>query len=862
MGEQNNVLILCMSTIQNVQLQYYYDRENRRERFYSCVSQLEPGCKSVLDLLNEKRGKQKLKIVVLNTEETANTMLEDKNKVAASGDNSAYEFFKSRITGYINGNEDNARYDIQEEKIDEVIKTEISVLIDGICNYDGKGEICQECQEIEGLSDVLKEEGIKKDVIAYAEKIEKVLKKALTDRLDERYKLSDEENALVGRIKEEKDSFLNDTVYKEQEEPDGEDLEKFFAGLKLMQEEFKDIKNTEKKIDDELWETGGGSSIFNKIAGLEKRCRELEVSYGLKIAELYQKQIIQDKTEEIAETYKKAIMELEENEKKLYGIILKLQRQLDDVKRQYQKTVLQYLRSTIWKKIVLPSAGNTKNKIYNVEITQWISVIIHRDIDTEIETIVNNIKSDNKEMPRIFVDTQGGYRDNIMVLASIIEMLKVSGVSGKSGIEEVTYAVNFNINNFANEIVTNTEKYKMFDMVSGMDEFLGYMHISKLQKFLKERQEFLEKKQEDIKLDKESDENTSKWLNEITQVKDSFITILKSISDDMLLCHVETIDKELGKFKDKYCEWYGKEKNRYSELKEELDNIKKKYGKKQKIQMEYIDSILSYLEIISFAVKNIKKYFVDIVVTRGRNNKTYVELPSILNWCIKRDMIQQALTLAEDKTASYLEEKEVIKFPEVKLDFVKKSFRYNFRENGNKYLCHNNKYLFEGFGLDIVFGNLYHDNKDNVIYCSSDGETKQYNKNVLSMFYNEIKIEVDNMLRDRKNYNIIIDYLKDSGKADEITAFYIEQKGKNHILIKNKKLPGIMYSQKLYGFKCSYNSCKNQKEKLHFLAFAMLHVYIKRQRNNVNHGQEKSLSMEEIKKLLEFYKDILHNMAK
>ena len=83
-------------------------------------------------------------------------------------------------------------------------------------------------------------------------------------------------------------------------------------------------------------------------------------------------------------------------------------------------------------------------------------------------------------------------------------------------------------------------------------------------------------------------------------------------------------------------------------------------------------SLLSYLEIISFAVKNIKKYFVDIVVTRGRNNKTYVELPGILNWCIKRDMIQQALTLAEDKTASYLEEKEVIKFPEIKLDFVKK----------------------------------------------------------------------------------------------------------------------------------------------------------------------------------------------
>ena len=100
-------------------------------------------------------------------------------------------------------------------------------------------------------------------------------------------------------------------------------------------------------------------------------------------------------------------MELEENEKKLYGIILKLQRQLDDVKKQYQKTVLQYLRSTIWKKIVLPSAGNTKSKIANVEITQWISVIIHRNIDTEIETIVNNIKSGNKEMPRIFVDTQG-----------------------------------------------------------------------------------------------------------------------------------------------------------------------------------------------------------------------------------------------------------------------------------------------------------------------------------------------------------------------------------------------------------------------------------------------------------------------
>lgn len=862
MKEKYNVLILCMSTIQKVQLQYYYGRENGKERFYSCAGQLEPGCKSVLDLLNsEKEYKQKLKIVVLNTEETANIMLEDKNKVTDSGDNSAYDFFKSRITGYINGNEDNARYDIQENKVDEEIRKEINTIIDGIYNYDGKGKICQECQEIEGLSDVLKEEGIKKDVIAYSEKIEKVLKKALTDRMDERYRLSDEENALVGKIKEEKDSFLNNTRYREQEQPAGEDLEKFFTSLKLMQKEFKDIQNIEKKIDDEIRKTGGGSNIFNKIAELEKRCRELEVTYGLKLAELYQKQIMQNQADEIIETYEKAIMELEENEKKLYGIILKLQRQLDDVKKQYQKTVLQYLRSTIWKKIVLPSAGNTEGKIDNVEITQWISVIIHRNIDTEIETIVNNIKSGSKEMPRIFVDTQGGYRDNVMVLASIIEMLKVSGVSGKSGIEETTYAVNFNYNNFANEIVTNTEKYKMFDMVSGMDEFLGYMHISKLQKFLKERQEFLEKKQKDIKLDKESGNDISEWLNEITTVKDCFITILQSISDDMLLCHVETIDKELEKFEDKYCIWYEKEKNKYSELKEKLDNIKKKYGKKQKIQMEYIDSILSYLEIISFAVKNIKKYFVDMVVTRGRDNKIYVELPSILNWCIKRDMIQQALTLAEDKTASYLEEKKVIKFPEVKLDFVKKNLWYNFNKNGEKYVCHNNKYLFEGFGLDIVSGNL-HSDKNNTIYCISDRKTKQYNKNVLSNFYNEIKIEVNNMLMYRKNYNIIIDYLRKSGKADKITAYYIEQKEGEHILIDKIKLPGIMYAQKLYGFKCSYNSCKTTEEKMRFLAFAMLHAYIKRQRNNVNHGQEKSLNMEEMKILLEFYKDTLHNMAK
>lgn len=612
-----NVLILCMSTINgSLKLNYYYNHYEGKENFYGCVGQLEPACKAIIDRLDsDMTCKQKLRIVVLNTEKTANEMNNDKFRIQAP-DNiqyaSVYDFFVSRIESYIEGKENDKIYEVGKEEIDNEMKIAIDNIIDSIGNYDRKGQLSEECKNINDLKEIIDNKN-SCDLIVYASEIERVLKTEIENRFEQRYQLNDRDNALLERDEESRD-YLAELKKGEENQLADKRIRDFFETLKSREDEFTDIKNKEEKIEKEIKNSNDNSYAFKMISSLEKRYKKLRIWYKVQLVglnDIYQKQVLSNKIEELTKQYEKAITDLQNREMELFGIIQKLQRQLDDIKKRYQNTVLQYLHDELWKKIVLTSSQSTEKKKRNVEIEKWIPITVRRNIDDKIEEIVNAIKGNDTKIPRVFVDTQGGYRDNVMILASIMEMLKVSGIS-----TEDTYAVNFHSSNFASEIITNTDKYKMFDMVSGMDEFLGYMHISKLMEFFDNRyQGIFGNNRNELAEEKE----TWKQIETaISKGKKFFMDKLKFISEHMLLCHVNNIDKELKKFEEEYFKWFEKNNNSYIYIKTKLFDVKKRYGENKNI-MEYIEDILSYLELFSFAMRNIKIHFLDKVIIKDKS---------------------------------------------------------------------------------------------------------------------------------------------------------------------------------------------------------------------------------------------------
>lgn len=87
----------------------------------------------------------------------------------------------------------------------------------------------------------------------------------------------------------------------------------------------------------------------------------------------------------------------------------------------------------------------------------------------------------NNDKMNLWIDTQGGFRDVVMVFNAIISLLREQGIE-----PEGIYSIRFDptrSKNIPHKIIDQTEKYKIFKFVSAMQEFMDFGKATGLKKY-------------------------------------------------------------------------------------------------------------------------------------------------------------------------------------------------------------------------------------------------------------------------------------------------------------------------------------------------------------------------------------------
>lgn len=117
---------------------------------------------------------------------------------------------------------------------------------------------------------------------------------------------------------------------------------------------------------------------------------------------------------------------------------------------------------------------------------------------------------------RLWIDTQGGFRNITLVMNAIISLLREDGIEPKK-----IYSMNYDRNKPVQELVEQTNTYKIFQFVSGINEFRRYGRAEQLEDYY-----------ESI---------GASVPEEIIQ--------MKKIAEAIQMCDMETFDEELAGFR-------------------------------------------------------------------------------------------------------------------------------------------------------------------------------------------------------------------------------------------------------------------------------------------------------------------------
>lgn len=135
-----------------------------------------------------------------------------------------------------------------------------------------------------------------------------------------------------------------------------------------------------------------------------------------------------------------------------------------------------------------------------------------------VELVLEHYSCGSNGKSKLFLDTQGSFRDVVFIMTSVIHMLKIRNI-----IPDGIYSIPFNPNRTkeASLILDKRNSYAISDFVSGMDEFIHYGRCKQLMAYYEKR----EKKQ-----------GIEKVLDEI-----------KAVSDAISLCDVDSLFEHIIK---------------------------------------------------------------------------------------------------------------------------------------------------------------------------------------------------------------------------------------------------------------------------------------------------------------------------
>lgn len=616
-----NILFLCMSDLRYKSLNYYC----YNNRYYKCVSQLEAGTKTVIDTIVKNEVSEPLNIIVFNTEETLNDNKLIKGIYDDSDINNEYDFYKKRINDYVTDCEDNAPFKVDDIE-DEILKTDIdNKVVSFLENDDNNRDLNERLKEYEDqiINDVV-DVHLKK---RYATEEQKdYIEEALNHVTDNSSKTHD--NTL-----DELNKYLSQWTSDLANDLNNSNLD--MAALNLIDNK---IENAKKEIT---------SPSFHMIMGYQTSYRKLRMVMRLQLAKLQDKLSAYNTD---SENYSSINSESDIIIEKLVEISLKLKQEIEDNKNNYRNRIILYIRQLLCEMFV----DNLNDSISHDDvIVKFRSIEIKHGIEEkmdEIESVIFGNESDCEY--NIYFDTQGGARDNVVMMSAVMELFKSRLATQYKELRIETLATNYNNNNRINNLYSNKEKYETFDLVGGINEFSKFFKVGRLKKYIEKNIEG--------RLDDQSkgNDNVVVLFNNLKKLLDK----LDGISSDLYLCKLDGIGNDITEV-NKLINGRGKEKG----IKCMIDDLQDLPGLK------------STMKILNFIVNHINMM---LVIPTTREDK--VSIAKLIGFCLKMDMLQQAVTLAAESTPLYLFEKGIVSVPaESKLKEGNKGIRIDNTNNAN-----------------------------------------------------------------------------------------------------------------------------------------------------------------------------------
>ena len=318
---------------------------------------------------------------------------------------------------------------------------------------------------------------------------------------------------------------------------------------------------------------------------------------------------------------------------------------------------------------------------------------------TEVSSKLIELLQDKDTQVNLYIEANGGIRYVLVMLIAIINALET--VYDNIKLKKIFSMVLSDRDKDGRIYIRDTSMiYASIELVSAIKEFINYGRIKSLQDYFKKRKEISKHK------------NLDNFSEEVFDDINKCVNNLSQLADNLQLCRTEQIINS----------FYGT--NDTNSIKEVLEEFKNKYDKD--------DINNSDAKVFNDVIKNILQEYKDIYNNTDKYQNKFLNLPKIIQWCIDKDYIQQALTLCSERLPKYIVENGIVTINETLKEAASKS-KKNYEENYHFLV----QYIYSSYYKFVSYSKLYE---------LLDLYKKQYNLyNILSEEKQEKLSDIENI---------------------------------------------------------------------------------------------------------------------
>ena len=348
----------------------------------------------------------------------------------------------------------------------------------------------------------------------------------------------------------------------------------------------------------------------------------------------------------------------------------------------------------------------------------------------------------DKNDVNIYIESNGGIRYVLTMLLSVTKALEKRNKN--IHIKEISSMVYSESKTKPTEIVNTKKIYDTAQITGIVDEFLYYGRVESLKNYAEELKESIsEEEKDDI---------------------DIVLNKLSGLADDLQLCRTSALLVDL----------YGSANMEGVERTEGIGNVIFDYLEKTK------ETNSAQISIFRLLLEGIESDLDEVIYKNydPNNKETIIYLPNIIEWCLSKNFVQQALTLCAERIPEYLFRSQKIRFSNDLEEVLGKNIKPGDYERYYYYIAHFNSEIRPFVRapyrdaviqkiklIDEDNGSIFGDNYWKDSWFSSPSEmsisTDTTYEEIANDIYNKVKGIHDLLESPHKKWEVFGDKLKD-----------------------------------------------------------------------------------------------------